>query len=105
VDPRAIVQLEVLGQLKNPIASGIKPQLVAQCLDQLRYRAPLHYIIIIIIIIIIIKCRSYLWGQLTAVHTSAGCYYLGSILLNSSPKSPLKNPCGLKAHNSPMTSP
>jgi hypothetical protein len=44
VDPRAIVQLEGLGQLKNPMTSlGIKPMtfwLVAQCLNQLLYDVP-----------------------------------------------------------------
>jgi hypothetical protein len=42
VDPRAAVRLEELGQLKNPMTPGIEPttfQLVAQCLNQLRYRA------------------------------------------------------------------
>jgi hypothetical protein len=36
------VRLEGLGQLKNPVtSSGIKPlRLVAQCLNQLRYRVP-----------------------------------------------------------------
>jgi hypothetical protein len=42
VDPRTIVWLEGLGQLKNAITSrGIESatfQLLAQCLDQLRYR-------------------------------------------------------------------
>jgi hypothetical protein len=41
VDPKAIVQLEGLGQLKNPMTSlGIKPatfKLVAWCLNQLCY--------------------------------------------------------------------
>jgi hypothetical protein len=45
VDPRAIVRLEELGQLKNPmISSGFAPAtfwLVAQCLNKLRYRVPL----------------------------------------------------------------
>jgi hypothetical protein len=44
VDPGAKVRLEELGQLKNlMIASEIEPatlRLVAQCLDQLRYRVP-----------------------------------------------------------------
>jgi hypothetical protein len=44
LDPRAIVRLEELGQLKNPTTSfGIEPttlQLVALCLNQLRYRMP-----------------------------------------------------------------
>jgi hypothetical protein len=44
VDPRAIVQLEELEQLKNPmISSGIELvtfQLVAQCLNKLRYHMP-----------------------------------------------------------------
>jgi hypothetical protein len=43
-DPRAAVQLEGLGQLKNPMASsGIETTtfwLVAQCLKQLCYRVP-----------------------------------------------------------------
>jgi hypothetical protein len=42
IDPRAIVRLKGLGQLKNPITSSvIEPatfRLVAQCLNQLRYR-------------------------------------------------------------------
>jgi hypothetical protein len=44
VDPRAIVQLEGLGQLKNPMtSSGIEPAtfvFVLQCLNELRYRVP-----------------------------------------------------------------
>jgi hypothetical protein len=42
VDPRAIVRLEGLGQLKKPMtSSGIEPatfRLVAECLNQIRYR-------------------------------------------------------------------
>jgi hypothetical protein len=42
--PEAILQLERLGQFKNPmISSGIEAatfRLVAQCLNQLRYHAP-----------------------------------------------------------------
>jgi hypothetical protein len=41
VDPRAIVRLEGLGQLKNPVTSGLELAtfwLVTQCLNQLRYR-------------------------------------------------------------------
>jgi hypothetical protein len=44
VDTRAIVLLEGLGQLKNPIiSSGIEPAIfssVAKCLNQLPYRVP-----------------------------------------------------------------
>jgi hypothetical protein len=44
VDPRAIVRLEGLGHLKNPMtSSGIEPAtflLVALCLSHLRYRVP-----------------------------------------------------------------
>jgi hypothetical protein len=43
VDHRTIVRLEGLGKLKNPMISGFKPatfRLVAQWLDQLRYRLP-----------------------------------------------------------------
>jgi hypothetical protein len=45
-DPRVIVQLEVLGQLKNQvILSGIETAIfrlvhVVECLNQLRYRMP-----------------------------------------------------------------
>jgi hypothetical protein len=53
VDPGAILRLEELGQLKNPMASlGIEPatfQLVAHCLNQLPYRVPteIQYCLII----------------------------------------------------------
>jgi hypothetical protein len=44
VDPRAIVRLEGLGQLKNPTTwSGVEPtifRLAAYCLNQLRYGVP-----------------------------------------------------------------
>jgi hypothetical protein len=44
VDPRAIVRLEGLGQLKNPVTSSrIEPttfRLVALCLNPLWYRVP-----------------------------------------------------------------
>jgi hypothetical protein len=44
VDPRDIGRLEGLGKWKNPITSpGMKPstfRLVAECLNQLRYRVP-----------------------------------------------------------------
>jgi hypothetical protein len=44
VDSRAIVRLEGLGKLKNPMtSSGFEPttfRLVALCLNQLRYRVP-----------------------------------------------------------------
>jgi hypothetical protein len=43
--PTAIVRLEGLDQLKNPMtSSGMEPAifwLVAQCLNQLRYNVPL----------------------------------------------------------------
>jgi hypothetical protein len=46
VDLTAIMRLERLGQLRNPMtSSGLNPatfQLVAQCLNQLRNRVP-HY--------------------------------------------------------------
>jgi hypothetical protein len=48
VDPRALVWLEGLGQLKNPMTSlGIEPATfrpVAYCLKQVHYRVPLHNI-------------------------------------------------------------
>jgi hypothetical protein len=44
VDPSVIMRLQGLGQLRNPItSSGIEPatfRLIAQCLNQLRYRMP-----------------------------------------------------------------
>jgi hypothetical protein len=44
IDHRAIVQLEVLGQMENVItSSGIEPatfRYVELCLNQLRYRVP-----------------------------------------------------------------
>jgi hypothetical protein len=44
VDRRAIVKLEGLGQLKNPVTSSVIEtttfRLVAQCLNQLRYLVP-----------------------------------------------------------------
>jgi hypothetical protein len=43
VDPKAILRQEGFGQLKNPMTSGTEPAtfwLVAQCLNQLRYRVP-----------------------------------------------------------------
>jgi hypothetical protein len=49
VDPRAIMRLEGLGQLKNTMTlSGIKPMtfwLVAQCLKQLHYHMPLSCVV------------------------------------------------------------
>jgi hypothetical protein len=43
----ALMRLEVLGQLKNPVtSSGIEPatfRLIALCLNQLRYRVPPNY--------------------------------------------------------------
>jgi hypothetical protein len=44
VDPRAIVRLEGLGQLKNPMTWSVESttfRLVAYCLNQLRYHVPL----------------------------------------------------------------
>jgi hypothetical protein len=45
VDPRAIVRLEGLGQLRNPVtSSGMKPatfRSIAERLNQLRYHVPL----------------------------------------------------------------
>jgi hypothetical protein len=50
VDPRAIVQLKGLGQLKNLVSSsGIEPRtfrLVAWCLNQLRFRVPPSHFIV-----------------------------------------------------------
>jgi hypothetical protein len=47
VDPRAIVRMEGLGQLKNPVtSSGIAPatfRLVAQCLGQLLFRVTRYW--------------------------------------------------------------
>jgi hypothetical protein len=43
VNPRAIMWMEELGQLNNPVIWGIEPVTFlpeAQCLDQLRYRVP-----------------------------------------------------------------
>jgi hypothetical protein len=46
-DPRAIVRLEGLGQLNNPMTSSeMEPaisRLVAQYLNQLHYRIPVKY--------------------------------------------------------------
>jgi hypothetical protein len=51
VDPRTIVRMEGLGQLKNPMtSSGIQPmtfRLVAWCINQLRYRVPLKNVSLI----------------------------------------------------------
>jgi hypothetical protein len=53
VDPRSIVWLEWLGQMKNPeTSSGIEPvssRFVALCLNQLRYRMPHIYIYIYVL--------------------------------------------------------
>jgi hypothetical protein len=53
LDPRAIVQLEELAQLKNPVTSlGFKPatfRAVAYCLNQLRYRVHLFLFIYLFI--------------------------------------------------------
>jgi MoaA/NifB/PqqE/SkfB family radical SAM enzyme len=43
IDPRVIVRLERLGQLKKFTSSGLEPvtfRLVSECLNQLRYRVP-----------------------------------------------------------------
>jgi hypothetical protein len=53
VDPRTIVRMEGLGQFRSPMtSSGFDPatfQLVAQCLNQLRYRVPPLYLRAILI--------------------------------------------------------
>jgi hypothetical protein len=51
VEPRAILRLESLGQLKNPTTSSEIEntifRLAAQCLNQLRYRLPLSFLQIV----------------------------------------------------------
>jgi hypothetical protein len=59
VDPRAIVRLEGLGQLKDPITSpGIEPatfRLVALCLNQLCYSvSPLLLLLLLVVVVVVV---------------------------------------------------
>jgi hypothetical protein len=64
VDPRSIVRLETLLQFKNPMtSSGIVPaafRLVAQCLNQLRYRVRPRRECILVEIVKLRECSGYL---------------------------------------------
>jgi hypothetical protein len=81
VDPRAVVRLEWLDKLKNPVtSSGFKPatfRLVAWCLNQLRYHVPpfIYYI------------NTYLWKllfiKIVLLHVPP---LLGNVLVNKFPR-------------------